>query len=669
MIALSLWWTCALSCSRRPSPSAPPPARRQPPGARRAATPRTEPIEMPVNSELVARLLQPIRQDAPAGDDLRYDNRVDLIKEARREDLDLPSNNAEAKRKLADWPQVVALTTKLLTEETKDLQLAAWLCEGLLHKDGYGGLTTGLTGFQGLLENFWDSVYPLPEDGDDELRLGPIEWIGAKLSIPLRMSAYGPLKITFLQIESARLIPTETDAEQDSDKRATRSAAIDEGKPTPESVDVLLGAMNKVAVRAILSDLDELRAAIVSLEKSADGRFGSSAPSLSGLRNVVDELRRFGATQLARKLEEDPDPEIVEVVDESAPQLGADGEPISIEPVNHADASQRLAVIARWFRVDDPTSPAPYSLVRGFRWGELRANAPEVDAKLLEAPATATRSRLKTLLLDGKWNELLEQSEALMAMSGGRGWLDLQRYALTACAGLGGNYEPIAAVIRSELRALLAALPQLSRMTLMDDTPTANEETREWLASEGLQPGSDSASAASATDDSASDTDDDLSNTADVLAEALEDDSSSAQQGGFSRTRSIRRAGPRGRDAFDAACNELAHGRANKAIQLLMTELARDQSARGRLVRQTQIAYVMVEAGLDMVARPILQRLIETIDERALEQWESGPLVAQPMALMCRVLDRSGGDETQRNDLYLRVCRLDPIQALSLQQR
>jgi type VI secretion system protein ImpA len=87
------------------------------------------------------------------------------------------------------------------------------------------------------------------------------------------------------------------------------------------------------------------------------------------------------------------------------------------------------------------------------------------------------------------------------------------------------------------------------------------------------------------------------------------------------------------------------------------------------MVRQTQIAYVMVEAGLDTVAQPILQRLIETIDERNLEQWESGPLVAQPMALMCRVLDRAGGDETARHELYLRVCRLDPLQALSLQAK
>jgi type VI secretion system protein ImpA len=36
---------------------------------------------------------------------------------------------------------------------------------------------------------------------------------------------------------------------------------------------------------------------------------------------------------------------------------------------------------------------------------------------------------------------------------------------------------------------------------------------------------------------------------------------------------------------------------------------------------------------------------------------------------MCRVIDRTGGDETARYDLYLRLCRLDPLQALALQAR
>jgi type VI secretion system protein ImpA len=67
------------------------------------------------------------------------------------------------------------------------------------------------------------------------------------------------------------------------------------------------------------------------------------------------------------------------------------------------------------------------------------------------------------------------------------------------------------------------------------------------------------------------------------------------------------------------------------------------------------------------VARPILQRLIETIDEKALEQWESGPVVAQPLALMCRILDHVGDDMGVRPEYYLRVCRLDPLQAIALQ--
>jgi type VI secretion system protein ImpA len=69
------------------------------------------------------------------------------------------------------------------------------------------------------------------------------------------------------------------------------------------------------------------------------------------------------------------------------------------------------------------------------------------------------------------------------------------------------------------------------------------------------------------------------------------------------------------------------------------------------------------------VAHPILQRLIETIDEKGLDQWESGPVVAQPMALMCRVLDHVGDEMGVRPGLYLRVCRLDPLQALALQPR
>jgi len=620
---------------------------------------------MPLNTELLSRLLQPIPGDTPSGKDLRYDARVDAIKEARREELDLPG---VVNRKVADWPAVVTGCTELIATETKDLQLQVWLTEALFAKQGFAGLATGLEGLVGMLREFWETVYPLPEDDDLELRSGPLEFIGTKLVIPARMTALGSTGFSFNQYLDSRKLPREAEAETDRAKRALRTEASELGKALPEAVDSAFELLTKVGVRAILGDVDLSITALASVEKISDERFGRDAPAFNRLRDALDELRRFMQGQLANKLELDPDPVVEEAAPGEAGVVEDDG-PMSVEPANRADATKRIGVIARWLRQQDPLSPAPFLLLRGFRWGELRVNAPELEPKLLEAPPTATRAKLKMLMLDGKWDELLEQSENLMATAPGRGWLDLQRYVLTACSQLGGSHDAIATAIRSELRELLRAVPKLTRMTLMDDTPTANEETREWLDSEAIVP----EHTAAPTDDVAALTDSpdtDLSDGSEVLADALEDDAASAHQGGYTRTRAVRRAAAvRAPDTFDLARGELAQGRPNKAIEMLMADLAREQSPRGRFVRQTQIAYVMVEAGLTAVATPILQRLLETIDERGLDQWESGPVVAQPMALMCRVIDQTGGDESQRYDLYLRICRLDPLQAIALQSK
>ena len=391
------------------------------------------------------------------------------------------------------------------------------------------------------------------------------------------------------------------------------------------------------------------------------------APGWGTLRTALDEPRRLLQGILAQKLELDPDP--VEVVAEQgdAGGTGIDpNAPITPEPVSLADATARIAMVTKWLRQQNATNPAPYLMLRGFRWGELRAGAPDVDPRMLEAPPTATRSRLKAMLLDGKWPELLEQAEVLMGTAAGRGWLDLQRYMLTACANLGGAYDPVASAVRSELRALLVALPQLSRMTLMDDTPTANDETRQWIEQEVMPDAPPVADADAPPTDATAGGDVAPTDGSEVLAEALQDDVSTAKLGGLTRSPASRPARP-ARDPFDVALAELSQGRPHRAIELLMAELARDQSPRGRFVRQTQIAYIMVEAGLDTVARPILERLVETIDSRTLEQWEAGPLVAQPLALLYRVLQRAGDQSSKRDDLYLRVCRLDAMQAIALQ--
>src|SRR5438309_1746451 len=128
----------------------------------------------PTNMPLPDDLLNPIPGDNPAGENLRYAPIYDKIKEARREDDDAPQGEWRRERKLADWPLTIKLIVEALSKKSKDLQLAAWLTEALLRRDGIAGLRGGLGLLHGLIDNFWDTLYPELEDGDAELRATPL---------------------------------------------------------------------------------------------------------------------------------------------------------------------------------------------------------------------------------------------------------------------------------------------------------------------------------------------------------------------------------------------------------------------------------------------------------------------------------------------------------------
>jgi hypothetical protein len=72
----------------------------------------------------------------------------------------------------------------------------------------------------------------------------------------------------------------------------------------------------------------------------------------------------------------------------------------------------------------------------------------------------------------------------------------------------------------------------------------------------------------------------------------------------------------------------------------------------------------MVDAGLEEVARPILDDLVGQVDAFRLEEWEGADIVAPALALLYRCVDRLDGDTDTRRALYLRVCRLDPLAAM-----
>src|SRR6185437_11013629 len=81
----------------------------------------------------------------------------------------------EASGQEGQWPKLVQLTSQKLRDKSKDLSIAAWLTEGLVHLHGFAGLRDGLTLIHGLCDRFWDNVYPLPDEGDLEVRAAPLQ--------------------------------------------------------------------------------------------------------------------------------------------------------------------------------------------------------------------------------------------------------------------------------------------------------------------------------------------------------------------------------------------------------------------------------------------------------------------------------------------------------------
>jgi type VI secretion system protein ImpA len=597
-----------------------------------------------------SELLDPIPGDNPGGEYLRYNPIYDQIRQARTEEEDLPSGEWERERKTADFGLVIKLSREVLANRSKDLQIAAWLTEALLKREGFGGLATGLDVIRGLLDDFWDHLHPeLEEDDDAELRAAPLVWVGEYLDRAIRMTPIVQEGYDMASYRESRSVGYEEEANS-YEKREIRSAAIEAGRMTAEDFDAAFNATPKAWYKLLVADIDRAIAAAEALARVSDDKFGRDAPRYSPLVEAVGEVRQVAAQLLAQKLARDPDPMEAVMHEEPAAAPGATGAPspgagavpgVSVPglfsapaaaPVpqgGRAGAEASIAAAARFLRRESAADPGPYLMLRGLRWGELRAGG-DVDPALLAAPPTEVRTRVKSLLMEEKWADLLEAAEEVMATAFGRGWLDLQRYVVAAADALGEEYAAVGRSVRGALRTLLQDLPELAAMTLADDTPTANAETRAWLRAEGM------------------------------LAEQ-------AESGGEEPPPPAPR-----RPRFDplARARELATGgQPDQAVDLLMREAAQERSPRGRFLRRTQAAAILVDAGLPTVALPILEDLSETIAQHNLEAWEDAEAIAQPLGLLYRCHVAIDGDGSAVHDLFVRVCRLDPLQAIGFAPR
>ncbi len=628
-------------------------------------------------------LLQPIAGDNPSGPSLRYERVYDQIKEARTEEDDsLPAGEWQRAAKKADFNLVIKLAGEALATRSKDLQLLAWLTEAHIKREGIALLPACLSLFLAMQEQFWDTLHPEIEDGDSGMRATPIEWMANRASallynVPLTRAGY-----SFYQYKESRSIGYEAGASQSDAKRQARERAVAEGKVTAEIFDAGLISTPKnfyVETEAALKDAtDQLQ----NLAAFCEERYGADGPSLSRLEQAMQEVGQVVTSLLNEKRKTEPD-----AVPEAAPEVqppeaspvetsvmaeaprseaaatperrepaveqqvtaapaAAIAQPATVpetaEPTNAQEVAIRVQACARFLAQQDAASPVAYLLQTGLRWGELRARRGAMDAEYPPSPPTEARQQLRRALTDANWSELLRIAVTAAGEPWGGVWLDLQRYIWKASVELG--YQAIPPAVLSSLGGLLRDFPAATGWTFNDDTPTANPETLRWLTETVLPPPPEPPP----QPPSLPATSQDLVYAPQVPQELLV---SQAEE----------QEAP---DTLEIARGLIRQGRAQQAIQLLVRDAAQQESGRLRFQRKTQVAQLCLAAGYDSVAAPMLEQLAVEMEQRKLEGWESGELLAPPLALLLKCMQGRGDTESRRQEIFERLCRIDPTAAI-----
>jgi type VI secretion system protein ImpA len=367
-------------------------------------------------------LLAPIGGESPGGADLRATRRASgsfaMLKQARtaartaERKLSVSEDEAPAGR--PNWRPVAEIAARILGEESKDLEVAAYLVEAMVRLHGFGGLRDGFRLCRGLVEEHWDELFPRPDDEGLSVRVAALmslngyetdgTLIAPILTIPLTGGS-SPGPFSYAHYEQAQR--TEGLADPVAKKRR-----IDRGAVTMKPIlDAVAQTPAEFFVRLAV-ELDECRAEFDALRERLDELCGDAAPHTSNIRNALegchDALHAIARDKLATAavlagngagwLAQGPaGGAICEGMSADEGDLGWDGEDgyqvagagprfgLAAGIPSREHALIMLQEIAEFFRRTEPHSPIPYTLEQAVRWG--RTPLPQLLEELIPDPA------------------------------------------------------------------------------------------------------------------------------------------------------------------------------------------------------------------------------------------------------------------------------------------
>lgn len=332
-------------------------------------------------------MLAPLDGDNPAGESLRYEGTYDQIKEARREDEAIAQGEWSRDLKVAEWPKVIQLATNALLKKTKDLQIAAWLTEGISKNDKldrWAGLRDGLHLMRALQETFWDHLYPEIDPEDDEgpltARANVLAALDERLAVivnelPLTAGA----KYSYHQyLESKQFDIPENLAALEFDQQekftALKTQAEAERKVTGEDWRKAKAATNYEFIEARSALINECWDQMQALDAVMDEKYARATPGLGGLKKSLTEIRTLVDILVKEKRPADAGGGEGEEETGEGEMAGGAGGGITVAGGavrSRQEALRQLERIAEFFRQTEPHSPISYAVQRAVKWGNM----------------------------------------------------------------------------------------------------------------------------------------------------------------------------------------------------------------------------------------------------------------------------------------------------------
>jgi type VI secretion system protein ImpA len=341
-------------------------------------------------------LLEPISEEAPAGADLARSELYGRIRAARAaDDASLPMGEWRHDLKLADWEKVVRLSATGIAEQSKDLQLCAWLVEGLLHCHGFAGIAAGVHILGALCEEYWTTMHPAAEDGNVDRRVNLFDWMNRKLQ--------SPASLIPLTVPASNDAPVVTWSDRLLAQRYERVRVSERGKGEPEgpTIDGCRRAVALTPTQELQWSWEALECARESFQalKGILKTVSPEAPpsALPALAELLAQIQAFFASELyargvnvnvlipKRGTEEAGSPPLTDAAESeeglpgkvasftvaeepfSSPSKDLEGMLIS----SRNEAYEALSGIAEFLERIEPHSPTPSLLRRAVEWGRL----------------------------------------------------------------------------------------------------------------------------------------------------------------------------------------------------------------------------------------------------------------------------------------------------------